>query len=109
MIFSNAGMEAKAAYSADQAIALVAQWIPHAAIIDVQLPGMNGIDLAIQLKARYPDCALTLFSGHTSTADLLEQAEQHGYSLDVLAKPVHPAALLRRVTLQLAGAGNDEP
>ena len=108
-IFLNAGMEAMAVYSAEQAIVLVLQWVPNAAIIDVQLPGMNGIDLAIHLKRNYPDCALTLFSGHTATEDSLEKAEQDGYSFDVLAKPVHPAALLRRMTLQLAGEGKDEP
>jgi CheY-like chemotaxis protein len=105
-IFSNAGMEAMAVYSAEQAIALVLQWVPDAAIIDVQLPGMNGIDVAIHLKAKYPDCAVTLFSGHIATADLLEKTERDGYSFDVLAKPVHPADLLRRITLQLTGTGS---
>ena len=105
-IFSNAGMEAMAVYSAEQAIALLLQWIPDAAIIDVQLQGMNGVDLAIHLKAKYPACALTLFSGHIATADLLEKAERDGYTFDVLAKPVHPADLLSRITLQLSGAGS---
>jgi DNA-binding NtrC family response regulator len=108
-IFSNAGMEAIAVYSAEQALALMLQWVPRMAIIDVNLPGMNGIDLAILLRVRYPDCRLTLLSGHSSTSELLEKARQDGYFLDVLAKPVHPADLLRMVARQLAGAGTAEP
>lgn len=75
-IFSKAGMEAMAVYSAEQALTLMSQWVPQMAIIDVQLPGMNGIDLAILLKDKYPDCGLTLFSGYAATNDLLEKAKR---------------------------------
>jgi CheY-like chemotaxis protein len=108
-IFSKAGMEAMAVYSAEQALTLMSQWVPQMAIIDVQLPGMNGIDLAILLKDKYPDCGLTLFSGYAATNDLLEKAKRDGHSLEVVAKPVHPVDLLRMVHCRLAGAGSDEP
>lgn len=93
-IFSQEGYETNAAYSAEEAMALVLDWRPHLAIIDVFLPGMSGIDLAIQFKAEYPDCKLTLFSGQGATSDLLETARQSGHSFDVLAKPLHPTELL---------------
>jgi DNA-binding NtrC family response regulator len=108
-IFSKAGMEAMAVYSAEQALALMAQWVPHMAIIDVQLPGMNGVDLAILLKARYPKCELTLFSGYASTGELLEKAKRDGHALEVIAKPVHPLDLLHVVHCRLADAGSAEP
>jgi DNA-binding response OmpR family regulator len=56
IIFSSQGYETRAVYCAEQALELISDWLPHLAIIDVQLPGMNGIDLAIRLKAEYPDC-----------------------------------------------------
>ena len=74
---------------------MIDQWPPQFAILDVFLPGMNGIDLAIRLKAELPSCRLTLFSGQASTSDLLEQARQEGHSLEILPKPVHPDELLR--------------
>jgi DNA-binding NtrC family response regulator len=55
---------------------------------------MNGIDLAILLKAAYPTCRLLLFSGYTDTEVLLESAIRRGHSFDILAKPVHPDELL---------------
>jgi DNA-binding response OmpR family regulator len=54
IIFSNKGYEARAVYSAEQAFELISDWLPGLAIIDVQLSRMNGIDLAIRLRAEYP-------------------------------------------------------
>src|SRR5665213_1396614 len=87
-IFSGAGYEAKAVYSAEEALQLLEVWLPHKAILDVRLPKMNGIDLAIRLKAQYPRCQLTLFSGQTETLELLEAAKANGHSFQILAKPI---------------------
>jgi CheY-like chemotaxis protein len=103
-IFSSAGLEPIAVYSAEEALVLVPEWHPHIAIVDVHLPEMNGIDLAIRLKAEHPSCKVTLFSGYASTVDLLEQARRDGHSLEVLAKPVHPSELLSLIARDLAAS-----
>ncbi|MGA2534909.1 MAG: response regulator [Terracidiphilus sp.] len=94
-VFASAGFNSRAVYSAEQALELIPQWVPNLAVIDVRLPGMSGIDLAIRLKGEYPRCKLSLFSGNIDTADLLDSAEHAGHSFDVLAKPVHPTELLQ--------------
>ena len=94
-IFSLAEYEAIAAYSAEEALQLLESWVPQKAILDVHLPAMNGVDLAIHLKAEYPSIKLTLFSGQATTTELLEAARADGHSFDILAKPVHPTELLR--------------
>jgi DNA-binding NtrC family response regulator len=96
IVFSKAGCETRALESAEAAIALLETegWVPQYAIIDVYLPGMNGIDLAIMLKAQYPQVRVSLFSGRAATADLLEVARQQGHSFDVIPKPVHPSVFL---------------
>jgi DNA-binding response OmpR family regulator len=101
IIFSSQGYETRAAYSAEQALELISGWLPSLAIIDVRLPGMNGIDLAIRLRAEYPDCRVSLFSGQGSTSDLLELARQNGHSFDIIAKPVPPAEFLAQASLLL--------
>ena len=93
IIFSNEGYEARAVYSAEQALQLFAEWVAHLAIIDVRLPGMNGIDLAVRLQEQHPECKVALFAGQAATSDLAAAARQ-GHSLDVLEKPIHPTALL---------------
>jgi len=93
-IFSAAGYESRAAYSAEGALELIPSWPPHFAIVDVILPGMNGIDLAILLKAISPDCTVQLFSGQIDTASMLEAARGRGHDFVVFTKPVHPTELL---------------
>ena len=70
---------------------------PNLLITDVSMPGMTGIDLAIEMKKAYPKCKTLLFSGQASTADLLEKARQDGHDFVLLQKPVHPADLLREI------------
>ena len=96
-IFSNAGYSARAVYSAEQALPLVAEWDPQLLIVDVRLPGMNGIDLAMKVKTEHPHSNLLLFTGDSGVAELLESARQQGHNFEVLAKPVPPADFLNRV------------
>jgi DNA-binding NtrC family response regulator len=93
IIFSQAGFEAKAVYSAEEALQLLEDWIPQFAIIDVSLPAMNGVDLAIRLKAENPECQLILFSGHGASGDLAAAAQQDGHFFELHAKPMHPIEL----------------
>jgi DNA-binding NarL/FixJ family response regulator len=63
-------------------------------IADVVMPHMTGIELAIQVKSKYPKCKVLLLSGRTISADLLEEANKAGHHFALLAKPVHATELL---------------
>jgi DNA-binding response OmpR family regulator len=93
-IFLNAGYDARACSSAEVAIELLAGWIPCIAILDVILPRMNGIELALVLETRNPRCRVLLLSGRPETAEVMEQAANDGKSFEIVAKPVHPSFLL---------------
>ncbi len=94
LLFTTQGWESRVAYSAEEALEITAQWKPDLAILDIILPGMNGIELAGHLKANLPGCRLLLFSGQPSTADLVKEAEAQGQTFRVLAKPIPPIELL---------------
>lgn len=94
LIFSKNGYEARSAGSAEEAIEIIAVWEPDIAILDVMLPRMNGIDLALVLKSNHPRCRLVLFSGHQSTQALMEEAAKKGNIFEILTKPVHPLFML---------------
>jgi DNA-binding NtrC family response regulator len=97
LIFASSGYEARTAYSAEQALAILEEWRPDLAVIDVVLPGMNGIEFAIFLKASYKDCQFLLFSGQPGTSGLLEEARKKGHLFEILAKPLHPTFMLATV------------
>ena len=61
------------------------------------MPGMTGIELAIQFRQAQPACKALLFSGQAATADLLEKAREQGHDFDLLSKPIHPADLLAKL------------
>jgi DNA-binding NtrC family response regulator len=98
LVFSAQGYEVRAANSAEQAVEILAQWQPDVAILDVMLPQMNGIDLALVTQTNYPSCRLLLISGHPETGTLLEEAKAKGHRFDILAKPVHPEYILAAVS-----------
>jgi DNA-binding NtrC family response regulator len=106
LIFSAHRYVARVAYSAEEAIELIAQWPPRVAIIDVMLPHMNGIDLAIVLKSNYPSCRTLLFSGQPDTSRLVEEALKRGHKFEILAKPLPPTFLLETVA-GLLGANHE--
>src|SRR5579863_10449896 len=70
---------------------------PDLLIYDVMMPLLSGVDLAIQLQGRCPNCKVLLFSGHADTAEKLESASAIGYRFEVLLKPAHPTDLLRKI------------
>jgi len=54
-----------------EALAAARSRAPDLLISDVAMPGISGIDLAIQMRAQYPKCKILLFSGQAATFDLL--------------------------------------
>jgi DNA-binding NtrC family response regulator len=72
---------------------------PDYLISDVMMPTLNGIDLGIQFKAIYPQVRVLLFSGAASSARLWEDAKSNGHDFDILAKPIHPKALLAAIEM----------
>ena len=101
-IFTLRGYMVRTAYSAEQAIEIVAEWKPALAILDVVLPKMSGIDLAILLREHYPSCHVLLVSGQLVTSDLADQAAQAGHVFDILAKPVPLPDLLETASALLS-------
>jgi DNA-binding response OmpR family regulator len=70
---------------------------PDLLLSDVSMPELSGIDLAVQMRLKCPNCRILLFSGQASTVDLLRTAHSQGYDFQLISKPVHPKDLLRRI------------
>lgn len=68
-----------AAANAESALEQIEKLTPDLVLIDVSLPGMNGIELARTLRALYPDVTLSMLSGHDGKTHV-EQALKAGAS-----------------------------
>ena len=80
-----------------EALAAARQDSPDVLISDVNMPVLTGIELALLMKAQYPDLKILLLSGQMASRDLLEHTLTRGYDFPLLMKPVHPSELLLRL------------
>jgi CheY-like chemotaxis protein len=93
-ILKDEGFEAVFVSSGDAAIELTKTIQPDIVLSDVIMPGINGIDTAMQIRALAPGCKIILFSGQAATVDLLDAAHAQGHDFQILAKPIKPELLL---------------
>lgn len=96
-ILNQNGFEAASAYGGQDAIDLARVWPPDILLTDVFMPGINGIQAAIQICAMTPACRVLLFSGNAGTPDLRHEAQARGHHFQLLQKPVHPDELIERL------------
>jgi DNA-binding NtrC family response regulator len=101
-ILQAAGYTARSAYDGSAALAMSREQAPDLIISDVLMPGINGIELAINATAQYPRCRILLFSGQAGSANMLEEARRNGNDFELLAKPIEPDDLVKKVADILA-------
>jgi DNA-binding NtrC family response regulator len=79
---------------------------PDLLISDVVMPQMSGIDLAVRIKAMYPECKVLLFSGQPYLNDVRGATEIVRHNFEVLEKPMQPREFLAKVRLEVAAGGS---
>ncbi|RLB88914.1 MAG: response regulator [Deltaproteobacteria bacterium] len=70
------------------------------AIVDLMMPGLNGLDTLRQIKEINPDLPVILLTGHGSTKDGMEGMRIGAF--DFLIKPLDIYALIDKIKLALA-------
>lgn len=103
-ILQSAGFSARAFYDGDMALRAAGEEPPGFVIGDVVMPGMDGLELAAQLRKQCPDCPILLVSGNANLRALVEQRGGNA-GFEILNKPVHPSVLIERVRAAQGRAG----
>jgi CheY-like chemotaxis protein len=93
-ILNASGFEARAVHNGEAAVQVAAELKPQVLLTDVIMRGLSGIEVAMQVSDKLPECRVILFSGQAATADLLEPAKKRGRYFEILTKPIHPEVLL---------------
>ena len=106
VLLSKEGYKIRTAESAEDAMAVLKESRPHLILMDIQLPGMDGLDLTRQLKAD-PDTRDIIILAVTSYAMKTDQEKAlaagcNGY----VTKPIDTRALPDLVRRYLDGGAN---
>jgi len=80
------GYKARAAYSAEHAIAEAKDLQPHALVSDVDLPGKDGIELAAWFAENIPNCKVVLISFNPSVRLRVEGSVRSGQVHSFISK-----------------------
>ncbi len=83
------------ASSAEQAMAMAAELRPDIVLLDIDLPGMSGIEAVREMAPRLPDARIVMLTVSTDRRDLLGAVRNGAYGY--LTKDLTGDALLRSV------------
>jgi DNA-binding response OmpR family regulator len=91
--FSRAGFEVRPAESAEEAAKIMAQEDITVMFLDLNLPGMNGMDLCRRIKKDKPMAIVFAVTGYASLFELADCREA-GFD-DYFKKPVDTKSLIK--------------
>ncbi len=85
--FERKGLAVSNAGSGEQALEIAAKARFDVAVLDLHLPGINGVELLEKLKERQPDLEALLLTAHSSVETAVAAMKKGAY--DYLLKPFH--------------------
>lgn len=88
-------LKADVALNGEQALQKVAEDEPHVVVLDLRMPGIDGIEVLRRLKKYHPNVQVIILTGHGSDRDA-EHARRLG-AFAYLQKPVDMDALVETV------------
>ena len=91
--FSRAGYTVRSAENAEEALEVLKQNNVHVMFLDLNLPGMNGVELCKQLRKDRPNDIIYAITGYSSLFELAECREA-GFD-DYFQKPVELKTLFK--------------
>ncbi|MDA0746306.1 MAG: sigma-54 dependent transcriptional regulator [bacterium] len=96
MILSGEGYRVRCAASGQEALDAVGEENVHVVLLDIVLPGMNGIEVLKSLRKNRPDLAVVMISGHGTVQDAVMATRLGAY--DFLEKPLSREKVLLTIS-----------
>jgi len=90
-ILSSDGQNVTTAENGEQALAIIAEQEFDLALLDLNLPDMNGMEILAKLKEQWPETAVIILTAHASLETSIEALRQGTH--DYLFKPCRAAEL----------------
>ena len=96
-LLTDNGHQVRAAKDSYRALEIAQANPPELFLLDIEMPGMDGFDLCLELKNEEPlrEVPVIFVSGHEQQAEKIRAFEVGG--VDYICKPIHAGELLSRV------------
>jgi two-component system response regulator (stage 0 sporulation protein F) len=98
-VFSSEGYQTFQAYNGNSAIEIVKQDVADLVLLDMKIPGMDGVEILKRIKKINPDIKVIMMTAY-GELDMLREAVESG-ALMHFTKPFDIDALLYAVNLEL--------
>jgi len=97
----DAGYAASFALNGPDGLAMIKKDIPSLVLLDVGMPGMDGIEVMRLIHEQYPALPVVVLTGHRDTETVKKLAELG--VCEYLTKPIHPDTLLNQFVKDMIG------
>ena len=98
-ILSDAGYDVIGALTGGDGLMVLEMESPDLVLLDLQMPGLHGVDVLCRLRMARPDIPVIIVSG-PADAELARATLRRG-ALDYVRKPMNPEHLLRATAAAL--------
>jgi DNA-binding response OmpR family regulator len=89
------GYESHAVFCAEDALRSILASPPDVVLLDLNLPGVRGVELLMTLRQELPHAEIILLSGHLDLAEKIEGLRLDAFGL--LLKPVELQELIAKI------------
>ncbi len=89
------GFVAEIAFNGEYALKIVNDRLPDVMVLDLKMPGIDGMEVLRQVKKAYPEIQIIILTGHGSEKDKREALHFGAY--DYLQKPVEINTLIDKI------------
>jgi len=94
-VLEDEGFKVASAKSGKEAIGIFQQEKPDVALVDIWMPGMDGMEVLKRLKGISPDCQVIMISGHATISTAMTAVKLGAF--DFIEKPVSLDLLLQTI------------
>lgn len=89
------GITSAEAATGEECLRLLAEQPMDVVVLDVKMPGMNGIEVLGRIKEKYPETEVILLTGHATTPDGVAGIKSGAF--DYLTKPIELEQLISKI------------
>ena len=89
------GIRVTGATSGEEALSILDDKPMDVIVLDVMMPGLDGIETLVEIKKRHPDASVVLLSGNANMDTAIKGMKLGAY--DYLVKPVELEELLYKI------------